>query len=101
MPQPLRAVDPGRDHPRDLARRAVKQFRLDRDDPEHPLPISNRVDSGAPLLNVNAVIKRTQRDIPMEPERHGPVRIRGYVALAIALAAGAFGLVIVIAEALK
>jgi hypothetical protein len=67
MPQQLRVVDPERQHPRDLARRAVKEFRLDRyKDPEKPLPISNVIDTGAPLLIVNEVIKRTEKVVEDE-----------------------------------
>lgn len=65
MSQPnFRVIDPNRDHPRDLAKRAVKEFRLDRENPDKPLPIVNATHSGAPLLSVNEVIKRTQRELP-------------------------------------
>lgn len=99
MPQPLRVIDNERPHARDIARRAVKEFRLDRDDPECPLPVSNQVHSGAPRLAVDEVIKRTERDVEPEPKK--PMRFRGYLALALAMAAAAFTALVVIAEAVK
>lgn len=74
MGQPsFRVIDPQRDHPRDLPKRAIKEFRLDRENPERPLPIVNATHSGAPLLSVNEVIKRTQRELPgleVRPRRY-------------------------------
>lgn len=59
MPKPnLRAVDPEVEHPRDLARQAVKRFRLDRE--KQKLPVSNQTDTGSPSLRVDDILKRSE-----------------------------------------
>lgn len=57
----LRAVETERLHPRDRARQAVKRFRLDRE--RERLPISNQIDSGAPSLRVDDVLRRAEAEL--------------------------------------
>lgn len=60
MPNPkLRVIDNEHEHPRDRARRLVNEWRSDAD--RENLPVSNRHDDkGAPVLDVDHVIRRTQ-----------------------------------------
>jgi hypothetical protein len=54
----LRAVDNQRMHPKDIARQAVKRWRSDAE--KQGLLVANTHDvKGAPVLDVNAVIKRS------------------------------------------
>lgn len=56
----FRMVDNERSHARLPAREQVAEFRLDREKGEKPLGLATRTSgSGAPLLDVNAVLKRT------------------------------------------
>lgn len=54
----LRAVDPEVVHPRDLARRKVKQWKSDAE--RGKLHISNQDDSGAPSLRVDDILRRSE-----------------------------------------
>lgn len=55
----FRVVDNEREHPRDRARRLVAEWRSDSE--REKLPISNtHDDKGAPVLNVNEVLRRSQ-----------------------------------------
>lgn len=56
----LRAVDPEVAHPRDLARRKVKQWKSDAE--QGKLHISNQDDTGAPSLRVDEVLRRSEPD---------------------------------------
>jgi hypothetical protein len=54
----LEAVERDPNHPRSLARQAVKRWRSDAE--KQGLPVANTHDvKGAPVLDVNAVIKRS------------------------------------------
>lgn len=61
----LLAVDNERLHPRDLARREVKRFRLDRE--RERLPICNQ-STGAKNLFVDEILEGTQREMPPQFE---------------------------------
>lgn len=58
----LRVIDNEVEHPLDYARRKVKEFQLDREKGEKPLPVSNPTDSGAPPLRVDDVLRRSEPD---------------------------------------
>lgn len=51
----LRAVDTERPHSRDVARQRVKAWRSDAD--REALPVTNIIDTGAPLLKVDDVVR--------------------------------------------
>lgn len=54
----LRAVDNEIEHPRDLARRRVKEFRSDAE--QRQLPTTNvHDDKGAPVLDRDEVLRRS------------------------------------------
>lgn len=56
----LRVINNEVEHPLDYARRKVKEFQLDREKGEKPLPVSNPTDSGAPPLRVDDVLRRSE-----------------------------------------
>lgn len=56
----LRVIDNQHEHPLDYARRKVKEFQLDREKGEKPLPVSNPIDSGAPPLRVDDVLRKSE-----------------------------------------
>lgn len=56
----LRVIDPNREHARDLARRKVKAFRLDRE--KEKIGVCNQIDSGAPSLRTDEVLGRSEPD---------------------------------------
>lgn len=62
MPQPkFRVVDKENPHARDIARREVKRFRLDRE--KEKLAVSNQVcTDGVPRLDVDESLARSQPD---------------------------------------
>jgi hypothetical protein len=51
----LEAAERDPEHPRSLARAAIKRWRSDAD--REALPVTNIVDSGAPLLDRDAVVR--------------------------------------------
>lgn len=57
MKPQLRVIDNQHEHPLDYARRKVKEFQLDREKGEKPLPVSNvHDDKGAKVLDVDRVV---------------------------------------------
>lgn len=61
MPKPqLRAVNDTQPHARDLARQAVAEWRSDAQ--RGQLPVTNIIDSGAPLLRPDDVLRHDDHD---------------------------------------
>lgn len=59
----IAAAERDPNHPRSLARAAVKQFQLDREKGEKPLGVTNiHDDKGAPVLRVDEVIGKSMPD---------------------------------------
>lgn len=66
----LRVVDTEQTHPRDLARQAVAEFKLDRERGEKPLPVATDHDiHGAPLLDRDAVVRASYPNYVQESQR--------------------------------
>lgn len=64
MAQPhFRVVEKEKLHARDIARREVKRWR------EEELPICNQFHSGAAHLDVDEIVKRTERTMPEDEYR--------------------------------
>lgn len=76
MKTQLRVVDSEQTHPRDLARQAVAEFKLDREkDEKKPLPVATDHDiHGAPLLDRDAVVRASYPNYVQESQRR-----RGWV----------------------
>lgn len=53
----LRAVSTELEHPRDRARREIERWRSNAD--KERLPVSNQHDTGAPKLDVDAVLRKS------------------------------------------
>lgn len=55
----LQQIEQASNPNRQLARERIAQFKLDREKGEKPLPVVNIVDTGAPLLDRDAVLRRS------------------------------------------
>lgn len=53
------------DHPRRLAQQAIAKWRSDAE--RESLPIANQIDSGAPLLRVDDVLRRSEPSHTRKP----------------------------------
>lgn len=78
MAQPnLRVVIPDQLHPRDLARREVKRFMLDREKDDRQTVCNQHTDQAAKQLWVDDVLERTER--VMQEEVHARYRVNPIV----------------------